>query len=367
MINGGKMRIVTLKLVSGILLLCLLIVPAMADTADDFMFKELGERAAFLAMDELEFGYGDTDALVLTNAGRAVVNGEPTNKVLSGIMNVSGLSNGDANLYSVNRGDWKALWFYFFNKDTGMGLYLVPANRYYTMTMGEIMNLPLEDTFSTADLVTGDIYMMLKDTDAGNATQKALGGEAFSLLSLSNAWACGAPYDLMTVASLHNHLCPGVLGGYVPAKYIEEKLPAEESDSYTAVFTSASCKLDAFPVLWDMTPGKQNLAIVSDGFTEDSQSAFMEKYNTSPAGVFVRWNSEENSGDGIVIASLPSSSPAYEGPSWGTKVYGSAEKVKCLDDLDSLYTTIYEFKIDSNGLSELKNPENNPYEVIGMI
>ena len=356
-----------LKVISGILLLCLLIVPAMADAADDYMFEELGERAALLSMDELEFGYGDPDVLVLTNAGRAVVDGEPTNKVLSGITNVSGLSNGDANLYSINRGDWKAIWFYFYNKDTGMGLYLVPESRYFTMTKGEIISLPLEDTFSTADLVTGDIYMMLEDTDAGNATQKALGGDAFSLLSISNAWACGAPYDLMTVASLHNHLCPGVLGGYIPAKYVQEKLPAGESDSYTVVFTSASCKLDAFPIMWDMTPGKKNLAIVSDGFDEDSQAAFTEKYNANPAGVFVRWNSGERSGDGIVLASLPSTSPAYEGPSWGSKVYSSAEKVKCLDDIDSLYTTIYEFKIDSDELSELKNPENNPYEVIGMI
>jgi formylmethanofuran dehydrogenase subunit E-like metal-binding protein len=229
------------------------------------------------------------------------------------------------------------------------------------------MDLPLNDTFSTADLVTGDIYMMLADTDDGNATEKALGSNAFSLLSLSNSWAYGAPYDLMTVASLHNHLCPGVLGGYIPAKYVEEKLPAGESDSYTAVFTSASCKLDAFPVMWDLTPGKKNLAVVSEGFTEDSQEAFKAKYGTSPAGVFVRWNSGENYGDGIVIASLPSTSPAYEGPSWGSKIYGSVEKVKDLDDLDSLYTTIYEFKVNGSRLSELKDPENNPYEVIGMI
>ncbi|MDD4127192.1 MAG: FmdE family protein, partial [Methanomicrobium sp.] len=231
------------------------------------------------------------------------------------------------------------------------------------------MNLPLEDTFSTAALVTGDIYQMTANTEDGNATQKALGGNAFSLLSLSNAWACGAPYDLMTAASLHNHLCPGVLGGYIPVKYVEEKLPAEESDSYTVIFTSSSCKLDAFPMMWDMTPGKGSLAVVSDGFSEEAQAAFNEKYSTSPAGVFVRWNSKEKSGDGIVIASLPSTTPAYEGPSWGTKVYGSAEKVKCLNEggPESLYTTIYEFKADSKMLSELKNPENDPYEVIGMI
>jgi len=356
-----------LKLLSGILLLCLLIVPATADDADDFMYDELGQRATLLAMEELGFEYGDSDVLILTNAGRAVVDGVPTNKVLSGITKVSGLSNGDANMYSINRGDWKALWIYFYNKDTGKGLYLIPASRYYTMTKGQIINLPLEDTFSTASLVTGDIYQMLKDTGDGEATQAALGSNAFSLLSISNAWACGAPYDLMTVASLHNHLCPGVLGGYIPVRYVEDKLPAEESDSYTVVFTSASCKLDAYPMLWDMTPGKKNLAIVSEGFTEDSKAAFKEKYGTNPTGVFVRWNSREKSGDGIVIASLPSTVPAYEGPSWGTKVYGSAEKVKLLGDLDSLYTTIYEFTVDSSELSELKNPENNPYEIIGMI
>jgi Protein containing a metal-binding domain shared with formylmethanofuran dehydrogenase subunit E len=352
----------------ALVLVCLLCLPVMAALPDGNRMEQLGERAAYTAMDQLQFAKGDPDVMVLTNAGRAVVEGQTTERVLSGITEVSGLQNGDNTLWTVNRADWKPLWFYFYDKDTGKGLYLIPDTSFYTMSDAELGTVPYSDTFSTNKLVTGDIYQMLADTRAGNETEKALGGEAFSIVSITNAWAHGAPYDLMSAAMLHNHLCPGLLGGYIPIKYAEKVLPiTDSSSSYLYVTTSTSCKEDAFPILWDMTPAKGG-AVVAPSLSDNETAVLKAKYGANPSMIIVRWDSKAKTGTGIVLGSVAqNSTEQYTGPEWGAKPYRVVKAMDTINQPELSVKTLRTFSVDQNMYSELRKSTNNPYNVIGDL
>jgi len=355
------------KLLFGILLVCLLCAPVMAALPDADRMDELGQRAALTAMDQLKFSKGDPNVLVLTNAGRAVVDGQTTERAISGSTKVSGLQNGDNTLWQVNRADWKPLWFYFYNKRTGKAVYLEPDEAFYTKSPAEVRATSPPATFSTVIVVTGDLNKMLADTEVGNATMKALGGDAFSLVSISNAWAHGAPYDLMSAAMLHNHLCPGLLSGYLNVKYVEEVLPITAGASYVPISSpSTSCKEDVFPILWDLTPGKGGHSMIV--LSEEERDALKEEYGTSPRGIFVRWDSKTKSGTGIVLGSVPQDASApYTGPSWGEKPSRVLKILETLDSPEMHVRTLRTFTVDAKMLADLKDPANNPYKIIGDL
>lgn len=351
-------------------ILCLVVAVALctqiaAASPDADQMEALGEYAATIAMDELGFDYGSPDVVVLTDAGRVLVDGQTTEKIISGITKVSGLQNSDNTLFQINRAEWNDLWFYFYDNDTGKGLYLVPEESFFNLSAAAVESLSPEDAFSTVSLVTGDIYQMLEDTNAGNATQKALGGNAFSLVSLSNGWAYGAPYDLMYAASLHNHFCPGVSSGYIIVKYVEENLPLTDGTSYTVISNPTWCKEDLYPTLWDMTPGKGGVAS-SVVFTDEDEAYLTNEYGIRPAGIFVLWDRKANNGTGLALG-FQFDESEWTGPSWGQKVYQTADMVQNLDHPENYVKVMKEFTVDSGMLSELKDPLNNPYEVIGMM
>lgn len=359
------MKMDWLKFVFCIFAVLLFCAPVMAVSPNTGNMEALGENAAKIAMEKLNFEYGDPGVAVFTDAGRVIVDGQTTEKAVSGITKISGLQNGDNTLFQINRAEWDDLWFYFYNRETGKGLYLEPKASFFKLSDGAVDSLPAESAFSTISLVSGDIYRMLEDTDAGNVTQEALGGNAFSLLSLSNAWAYGAPYDLMYAASLHNHFCPGVSSGYILVKYVEDKLPLTDGTSYTVISNPTWCKEDVYPTLWDMTPGKGGVPS-SVVFTAEDSTYLTEEYGIRPAGIFVLWDEQANSGKGLALG-FQFDESEWTGPSWGQKIYMTAEMVQNLDNPGDYVKVMKEFTVDSEMLSELENPLNNPYKVIGMM
>jgi formylmethanofuran dehydrogenase subunit E-like metal-binding protein len=90
----------------------------MAALPDGNRMEKIGQRAACTAMNQLQFTKCNPNVIVLTNSGRAVVEGHTTERAISGITEVSGLQNGDSNLWVVNRPDWKPLWFYFYDRES---------------------------------------------------------------------------------------------------------------------------------------------------------------------------------------------------------------------------------------------------------
>lgn len=350
--------------------LCLLVLilvgtPAMGSVLDSNRMENMGQRAALTAMSELQFSKGDWNILALTNAGRAVVDGQTTERAISGITEITGLQNGDGTLYQVNRAEWKPLWFYFYDKKSGKGVYLEPDEAFYTMSDSELQQLPYDEAFSTNNLVTVNLDQMLADPDVANVTLKSLGGNSGAIVPMSNCWAIGAPYDLMSAAMLHDHLCPGVTAGYFIAKYVEKALPITEGTSYTVISCPNWCKDDAFPVLWDVTPGKKGPVMIQ--LASDDEEAFKAKYNISPAGIIVRWDSREKTGTGIAVGFQWDECTPWNGPSWAYNHATSVEMMEYLSTPGKYVKIVEEFDVDQTTLNDLKNPANNPYKVIGML
>lgn len=348
-------------LIATALILCLLCCPVLAAQPDGDRMENLGERAAYTAMNELGFAKGDANVVVLTNAGRAIVNGQTTGRALSGISEISGLENGRNTLWVVNRPDYKPVWFYFYNKKSGKGLYLEPDTAFYTMKTGEASSVAFSDTWSKKVVVNGDLNQMLADTETGNKTMKDMGSNS-GLIAIANAWAHGAPYDMLTAVMLHDHFCPGVSSGYILAKYVEDKMPITDGKSYVVISSPTWCKDDVFPMLWDLTPGKggQYRYAISDA----DQEKLAAKYEVRPAGIYILWDSKAKSGHAMLLG-FNFDSSEWTGPSWGKKPKQVLDMIANIGTPEKYVVVIKEFEVDEEMLKKLEDQNTNPYTVLG--
>jgi len=346
---------------TALLLLCFLCVPAMATLPDGDRMENLGERAAYTAMNELQFPKGDSNVVVLTNAGRALVDGQTTGRVLSGITEISGLQNGENTLWVVNRPDYKPVWFYFYNKKTGKGLYLEPDTSFYTKSNAEVSTVPFYETFKKKVVVNGDLSQMLADTTIGNKTMKDMGSNP-GVIAIANAWAHGAPYDMLTAVMLHDHFCPGVSSGYILAKYVEEKMPITDGKSYIVISSPTWCKDDVFPMLWDLTPGKggQYQYALSDA----DQETLTAKYGVRPAGIYILWDGKAKTGHALLLG-FNFDSSEWTGPSWGQKPQQVLDMIENVNNPEKYVVVIKEFEVDEEMLRKFEDMNTNPYTVLG--
>jgi formylmethanofuran dehydrogenase subunit E-like metal-binding protein len=353
---------------------CCLVIPLSATAEDDLMY-DLGSRAAEVGMDLLKFEPGADNILALTNAGHAIVKGKTTERALSGLTDMSGLRNGDNNLYQVNRPDWKGLWFYFYNKDSGLAAYMEPDAAFYTMSTEERTALPADKAFGQVTLMSANLDTLLANPNEGNTTfnKKKFGGNEFSLVGLSNVWAAGATYDFMNAAAFHDHLCPGVTSGYMIIKYIQKNLPItnQSAETYIDIGCPNWCKEDAFQMIWDSTPGKNSMFVMA--LSPDDEAALKAKYGTRPAGIIIRWNDAAKKGKGVALGfdfdtiSEEVGVANWTGPSWAPKLVQDIGMMDYIDKPESVITTLKEFDIDEANLTKLKTAGNNPYKVLGML
>lgn len=342
--------------------------------ADSDLAYDLGTRAATVGMDLLSFNAGDENILGLSNAGHALIKGKTTERALSGITDISGLRNGDGNLYQMNRPDWKPLWFYFYNKKTGMAAYMEPDPEFYLKSDEERAALPADKAFSQVSLMMADLDTMLARPADGNATfaKKKFGGNEFSLIGFSNVWAKGASYDFLNAAAFHDHLCPGVTSGYMIIKYVEKNLPiTNASETYVDIGSPNWCKEDAYQMIWDSTPGKNSEFVMA--LSPGDEAALKAKYGTRPAGIIIRWNDVSKTGKGLALGfdfdtiSEEVGVANWTGPSWAPKLVQDIGMIPYIEKPESVITTLKEFPVDEANLTKLKSAGNNPYNVLGML
>ncbi|QXO95779.1 hypothetical protein KSK55_05155 [Methanospirillum purgamenti] len=357
-----------------LLAFCCLLLPISALAEDDLMY-DLGSRAAEVGMDLLNFEPGADNILGLTNAGHAMVKGKTTEHALTGITDVSRLSNGNNNLFQVNRPNWKPLWFYFFNKDSGMAAYMEPDAAFYSMSTEDRKSLAADKAFSQISLMQVDLDKMLANPNEGNTTfnKKKFSGNEFSLIGISNVWAAGAGYDFMNAAAFHDHLCPGVTSGYMIIKYVEKVMPItnQSAETYIDIGCPNWCKEDAYQMIWDSTPGKNSMYVMA--LSPEDEAAVKAKYGIRPAGIIVKWNSVSLKGKGIALGfdfdtiSQELGVANWTGPAWAPKLVQDIGMMDYVDKPESAIKTLKEFEVDEKLLTELKTAGNNPYKVLGMI
>jgi formylmethanofuran dehydrogenase subunit E-like metal-binding protein len=344
--------------------LFLTLVPGLS-LADNALMEELGIKAAEEAMQQLNVEKDDANVLILTDAGHAMVDGQTTQAAIKGLTEESGNSIGDGNLFQVLRAYWKPLWFYFFNRATGEAVFMEVDSQSLNTSLDDFKALPIEKVFSTISKANVDIDYLENNTDEGNATfnDKAFNGNEFSLVGISNVWARGGSFDFIQATCFHDHLCPGVTSGLFLAKYVEEKLPINDTsaESYKVISCPNWCKEDLLQMRWDATPGKSGMFVMALTDTE-------KKAVPGIAGIYIRWNSTTNEGDALVLSYNSSSfNSDWTGPSWGSKLASDVALMDYVDTPEAFVSTIKEFKVDQATLSQLQNAGMHPLKVAGVL
>ena len=280
----------------------------------------VGFRAAEKAMRELGFKRGDPDILLITDAGHPVIEtgaGYPkayytTEGAIDGASATSGCSSGLGNLILVNRSLYDPLWFAFFDKGKKKCVYLEASGEALRTWLDkearglnvirDFLKLPAEAIFaeiSTVDL-DPDVLITEKGAEAWhrNFADKTLGGNEFSIVTISSVWAEGMRYDFMKAAELHNHICPGLTSGIFIIRYLAERYPLKEGEYWAVWAVPPWCKDDAFQAVLDSTVGKRRMAVMY--IPKDMYGKLKPEYQNI-AGIYIKFNKNTGEAKAIVL------------------------------------------------------------------
>jgi hypothetical protein len=213
-------------------------------------------------------------------------------------------------------------------------------------------------------------------SDGWNAMKAAIGSDAFSIVTIANAWGYGAPYDFLKCAEFHNHICPGLSSGYQIAGHIQANYPLAKGESYTWIGCPNWCKDDAIQVLLDLTAGKKGIVV------KQRSGELFAKENPF-AGILIIWNSTTNSGRGVAfrydwgqlcnvsginLSDFKPSGGKTNPIFWTTRIKASFGLIPYLDCPDMFVSLASdEFDVTSEQLGRVKEAGVDPYVELGIV
>jgi formylmethanofuran dehydrogenase subunit E-like metal-binding protein len=362
----GKKQVALVLSIFALAILASVVGFAVAE--NDSVCDHLGQRAADVAKEELSFAMDDPNILAMTDAGYVIVGGKvggkTTEECIDGVIASSGCTIGKGNLLLIHRSKEQPFWFAFFNKSSGECVYLEVDNSVFDMTAAEVNALPDDEVFTIAKANVDADELFANP----GSWPKVFGGNEFSIITIANVWAKGAPYEFLKAAEFHNHICPGVTSGYIIIEYLDENLPLQSSNqNYEIIGCPPWCKDDALQVIYDKTVGKRFVAV----HLTDEDSAQLP----GVAGIYIRWDGATDTGHGLVLAFNWTKANEVSDIPDSLKDYGSIQKLKMdlemmdyLGQPETFVTVVKEFDLNSNAeLMELKYAGNNPYVVLGLL
>ncbi|WP_165477761.1 FmdE family protein [Desulfobacter hydrogenophilus] len=188
----------------------------------------------------------------------------------------------------------------------------------------------------------------------------AAGKDLFTLATLGNAWAEGAPYDFLKSAELHNHICPGLTSGYLMAHFILEHYPLEKGQRYTIISSPVWCKEDALQVVMDQTPGKRGL-VVKPLSKEQKEKISIP----NPAGMVLIWDKKQKTGKGVALSfDFNTLKGLY--PEDTPKAASILYTAPYLSSPDKFVSASKEFNLDETMFNAICEAGSNPWEVAGL-
>ncbi|WP_292387738.1 FmdE family protein [Methanosarcina sp. UBA5] len=264
------------------------------------------------------------------------------------------------NLLTVQNSRNSPLWFAFFDKCSGNCTYI---------------EVSYENESKISYKVTENInFGTLSKTPKSRAmwsekvNKTVFDGREFAILTTSNGWATGKlDYELMQCLELHNHFCPGVSSGYVLANWMEENYPLKEGVGYTVFSCPNWCKDDVFVKRWDVTPGTGGIRVSS--LTDDEKEAL----GGSPAGIFVVTDKNAGTMKAVVLGFdfdvvNAKCGAKDDDPGWVSKYLADLWLMDRENwNTEGLVSVISVMDIDEATLNEMKQADNNPYVVLGLL
>lgn len=372
-----------------VLFLCtVLAVTASAQVTDDQeLLYLLGSRASEIAMNDLPFEKDDPNILVMTSASYAIIDGHNTDRCIDGVADASGCTVGKGNLLLIHRSREKPLWFAFFSKNTNECVYLQVNNTVLGKSVDELNALADEEVFTKITKANIGADKLLNEPEAWDEKMKAqiFGGGAkpfnneFTIMTIANIWAKGAPPELIRANQFHNHLCPGSASGFLFVKYIDFNLPLEKSSQrYQIIAIKPWCKDDIMQWILEATIGNKNY--IAKDLTPEQMKQLPEDAK-DVANVVIRWDSATGTGKGIVIAwDWDNACQMCGGVSkkdltafdthrwWWMRLKMNQWMLDYTDSPETLIHTVKEFDVASLAeLNNLKSAGVNPLVELGVM
>ncbi|MEA1894964.1 MAG: FmdE family protein [Euryarchaeota archaeon] len=287
---------------------------------------------------------------VLTDAGYVKVNGATTENCITTLRNETGCSIGDGNLLTIHRSVNNPLWFAIFDNETKDCVYAVYSDGVFTATK---VNIDGENATTS---------------DGWTAMKTALGSDAFTVVTIANAWGCGAPYDFLKCAEFHNHLCPGITSGYMLGDYLQKEYPLGDGEKYVVIACPVWCKDDALQIMLDTTVGKRGIFV-------KNMPAHDEDALENVAGIYIVWNGTLGSGTGHVLSfDFDYARSVSDVTESDFKTYPMASRIKMnwgmmpyLDQPETFISTLHTFDATSDLLKRLELAGVDPYVELGLV
>jgi formylmethanofuran dehydrogenase subunit E-like metal-binding protein len=322
------------------------------------------------------------DGLVLTNAGYAVVNNHTTEPCLDGVRQWNGASPGKATVLEVHSARNSALWFLFYNMNSGDSVYC-ELNATSIVSILEWLDYlsPKQIRRFIATIPAGDLFVRLaqenikaenllasqasKDAWTAKVQAKVFGGREFAIVTIANSVPHGTPYDLIKSFLFHDHYCPGVTSGYLLANYLEKNFPVlSADDKYFVLSIPPWCKDDALQVLLNTTPGKSGYAVF---YLNADDKTHLKPEAKEIAGIFFRWNGTQYEGRvlsfSFATATAMSGINTSVGPGWDSRLAMDLWFLDYLDQPELFIQTIKEFTLPAGKApSDWARPGVNPVQ-----
>nr|WP_320194226.1 FmdE family protein [uncultured Desulfobacter sp.] len=296
------------------------------------------------AMDTLQVTKADPNFLVLTNATAVMTDGKSSLPILAQVQDATGAMVGKGNLLFFQRAQTAPLRVMLLKKSDRNAVIISANNAKWAVDA-------LDFTLKT-----------VSDPDFWTAAKEkyAAGRDLFTLATLGNAWAEGAPYDFLKSAELHNHICPGLTSGYLMAHFILDHYPLEQGQRYTIISCPVWCKEDAFQVVMDQTPGKRGLVVKP---LSDEQKEKISVPN--PAGMVLIWDKKLKKGKGVALSfdfnTLKGLYPK-ETPKAASILYTA----RYLSSPDKFVSAAAAFDLDETLFNRIREAGSNPWEMAGL-
>ncbi len=326
----------------------------------------ISQRAASEAWNLM--GSKPSDMIVLTNAGYTVIDSCTTESALDGLVAATGCTTGRGNLLNVQTSRNQPLWFFFYDTNTGKGVYCEFDSEKTVQNMDKsIRQIPADTLFSKLVMEQVNSEFLFNNSEEWNkkVTENIFNGNEFRIVTITNAIAKGAPYDLLNCMRFHDHYCPGVTSGYLLANYLEEEFPLRAGESYYVISTPVWCKEDALQVLLNTTTGKRGMAVLPLS-TETRENLKPEAENL--AGIFFRHNSSAQEGQGILLGFDWPEELSREGFGWEWRLEWNLWLLDNLDKPEMFVDVIETFELEEDETpSSYAHPGVNALEILDLL
>lgn len=366
-----------------LLLIPLIIFPTLGAAQEGDWIKGLATQTAE-ALSALGVKPGSANLCVLTNAPYVKVGNEPAAACLNKITEITGCSRAKGNLLSYHNSVSKPLRVVLFDKGTGDGIVLTLCG---AKEAGERVTDPCSPVSATVPSkgveqvklhLGGDEIL---EPDAYGKIMAKLGPpDAFSITSILNAWAAGAPPDFLKAAEFHNHYCPGVISGYLISGLVSKKYPLEKGQKYVWIGAPPKCGDDAIQVLLDLTPGKRSCFI--KGLTAAQRKAItIEEPLNNVQGILIVWDNKKNQGKGLVLkydwgkackiggvkfADFRPPKGHKDPRFFTTRLKVNKALISYLDKPSELVSVAKEIRVTPEMYVKMISAGSNPYQVVGL-